>query len=464
MKFCESLDRFVAIRAFTEAQKAELFKNVRITDKKSYMRLVINASVVNYIAEVAPLIFEKEKYALLSDIIEQELYSLCVKVNPGLDIKDITISIDSEDGAVHILGGESGTLDTGGDRFLDMEAELKRHIVGQDPAIKVISQAVRKAKVGLKSPEKPVGGFIFVGQTGVGKTALAKSLSHYLFGTKELIRVDCSEYAMSHEYAKLIGAPPGYIGHNDGGFLTEAIKSQPESVVVFDEIEKAHKKVHNLLLQILDEGRLTDSKGTIVSFHQAIIILTSNIGVDKLEKMSSAIGFGEAKEVVDEATTLRETRKALDKIFPPEFLNRIDEIILFNKLTRDDNIQIIDIMLRDVQERLKALDYSMSVDADAKDYLVTQGTNEKYGARPLRRAIQNYLENPLAELILKHQVEPGDKIQIGFDTKRKALSFYKTTHKQKKQRLYPELEDTKPSKSAASSGSAPKARGRKKKK
>lgn len=425
MKFCESLDRFVAIRSFTPVQQRDLFKNVKITDKKSYKRLIINASVVNYINEIAPSIFNSGDYPLLGDIIEQELYNLCIKVNPSLDIKEITILMDGDEGLPLLDASDDSSEPSSDfdDRYLDMENEISRAVVGQKTAVKAISQAVRKAKVGLKHPNRPVGSFIFVGQTGVGKTELAKALSKYLFGTQELIRVDCSEYAMSHEYAKLIGAPPGYIGHNDGGYLTEAIKKQPESVVVFDEIEKAHRKVHNLLLQILDEGRLTDSKGQVVSFHHAIIILTSNIGVDKIEQMGSAIGFGDSKEDVDEQVKLRETRKALEKIFPPEFLNRIDDVIMFRALGEGDNLKIIDIMLREVQERLKKLGLNMTLTKRAKQLLVEQGTNEKYGARPLRRAIQNSVENPLAEMILSSQLKKGDTIKIGFDRKGNGLKF-----------------------------------------
>ena len=429
MKFCESLDRFVAIRSFSPAQQRDLFKNAKITDKKSYKRLIINASVVNYINEIAPSIFNSGDYPLLGDIIEQELYNLCIKVNPSLDIKEITILMDGDEGLPLLDATDSTKEDMADERYLDMENELRRFVVGQNEPIKVVSQAVRKAKVGLKSPNRPIGSFIFVGQTGVGKTELGKALSKYLFGTQDLIRVDCSEYAMSHEYAKLIGAPPGYIGHNDGGFLTEAIKKQPESIVVFDEIEKAHRKVHNLLLQILDEGRLTDSKGQVVTFSQSLIILTSNIGVDKIDQMGSAIGFGGSKEEIDDKVKNRETRKALEKIFPPEFLNRIDEVVLFRALDMNDNLEIIDIMLKEVQDRLKKLGLNMSLTKRAKQCLVEQGTNEKYGARPLRRAIQKSLENPLAEMILSSTFKKGDGIRIGYDRKKDDLKFSVETKK-----------------------------------
>ena len=285
MKFCESLDRFVSIRAFTPEQKQQLFKNVKITDKKSYKRLIINASVVNYLDEIAPLVFGNNEYPLLGEIIEQELYNLCVKVNPSLDIKEVTIQIDEQEAAgssIPVIDAE-GAKNASQDRFLGIEDHLRKRIVGQDEAVSAVAQAIRKAKVGLKNPKRPVGSFIFVGQTGVGKTELAKALCEFMTGSEnDIVRIDCSEYAMSHEYAKLIGAPPGYIGHREGGYLTEAVKNKPNGVVVFDEIEKAHEKVHNLLLQLLDEGILTDSKGETVSFRETIIILTTNIGVSDI--------------------------------------------------------------------------------------------------------------------------------------------------------------------------------------
>ena len=348
MKFCESLDRFVAIRAFTPEQKQQLFKNIKITDKKSYKRLIINASVVNYLDEIAPLVFGNNEYPLLGEIIEQELYNLCVKVNPSLDIKEVTIQVDeqvAQGGAIPMLGSEaSNDAKARQQRFMEIEKHLKKRIIGQDEAITTVAQAIRKAKVGLKNPKRPVGSFIFIGQTGVGKTELAKALTEFLTGNEtDLVRIDCSEFAMSHEYAKLIGAPPGYIGHNEGGYLTEAVKNKPNGVVVFDEIEKAHEKVHNLLLQMLDEGILTDSKGEAVSFREAVIILTTNIGVSDIMAEESKPGFrvdvgaARAVEKLDDLPhekKVKITRKSLEKKFPPEFINRIDEVIVFRALTK----------------------------------------------------------------------------------------------------------------------------------
>ncbi|MFZ2960815.1 MAG: AAA family ATPase [Candidatus Ozemobacteraceae bacterium] len=427
MKFCESLDRFVAIRAFTPEQKQLLFKNIKITDKKSYKRLIINASVVNYLDEIAPLVFGNNEYPLLGEIIEQELYNLCVKVNPTLDIKEVTIQVDeaaSQGGTIPMLGTEaSGEAKARQQRFMEIENHLKKRIIGQDEAVTCVSQAIRKAKVGLKNPKRPVGSFIFVGQTGVGKTELAKALCEFLTGNEsDLVRIDCSEYAMSHEYAKLIGAPPGYIGHNEGGFLTEAVKNKPNGVVVFDEIEKAHEKVHNLLLQLLDEGILTDSKGESVSFRDSCIILTTNIGVSDITSEETKPGFrsSAAKVSIEEAKKLEDlnhdqkskiTRKSLEKKFPPEFLNRLDEIVVFRALTKEDNLHILEILLNEVSERVKALSMGLHFTPELRSFLVDQGTDLKYGARPLRRTIHRHIENPLAELILKGEAfKTGDLI------------------------------------------------------
>lgn len=448
MKFCESLDRFVAIRAFTPEQKQQLFKNIKITDKKSYKRLIINASVVNYLDEIAPLVFGNNEYPLLGEIIEQELYNLCVKVNPTLDIKEVTIQVDEntpQTGSIPMLGSEaSSEAKAKQQRFMDIEKHLKKRIIGQDEAVGAVSQAIRKAKVGLKNPKKPVGSFIFVGQTGIGKTELAKALCEFLTGNEnDLIRIDCSEYAMSHEYAKLIGAPPGYIGHNEGGYLTESVKNKPNSVVIFDEIEKAHEKVHNLLLQLLDEGILTDSKGETVSLRENVIILTTNIGVSDIMAEESKPGFrissgkpsDEVKEKLEELSYDKKskiTRKSLEKKFPPEFLNRIDEITVFRALTKEDNLQILNILLNEVSERVKALNMALEFSPELKSFLVDVGTDLKYGARPLRRAIHRYIENPLAELILKGEsFTKGDLITTmkGKDADGEDTAIFKVTGK-----------------------------------
>lgn len=463
MKFCESLDRFVSIRAFTPEQKQQLFKNVKITDKKSYKRLIINASVVNYLDEIAPLVFGNNEYPLLGEIIEQELYNLCVKVNPSLDIKEVTIQIDEQEtigSSIPVIGAE-GAKESTNNHFLGIEDHLRKRIVGQDEAVSAVAQAIRKAKVGLKNPRRPVGSFIFVGQTGVGKTELAKALCEFMTGNEnDIVRIDCSEYAMSHEYAKLIGAPPGYIGHSEGGYLTEAVKNKPNGVVVFDEIEKAHEKVHNLLLQLLDEGILTDSKGETVSFRETVIILTTNIGVSDITTEETKPGF----RVADAASKSKDsedldrlshekkakiTRKSLEKSFPPEFLNRIDDVIVFRQLDKNDNLQILNILLKEVSSRIEALNMHLNFTAELKNWLVDKGTDLKYGARPLRRTIQRYIENPLAEQILKGDFNKGDDIsaEVGKDEDGDECTLFRVVGKievkEQAQLEAPKLEGTK---------------------
>lgn len=444
MKFCESLDRFVAIRSFTPEQKQQLFKNIKITDKKSYKRLIINASVVNYLDEIAPLVFGNNEYPLLGEIIEQELYNLCVKVNPTLDIKEVTIQVDEQTakgGAIPMLGSETDETKTSQQRYLEIEKHLRKRIIGQDEAVVAVAQAIRKARVGLKNPKRPVGSFIFVGQTGVGKTELAKVLCEFMTGSEnDLVRIDCSEFAMSHEYAKLIGAPPGYIGHNEGGYLTESVKNKPNGVVVFDEIEKAHEKVHNLLLQLLDEGILTDSKGETVSFRECVIILTTNVGVSDITTEESKPGFRidePAKKVVEKLDDLSHekkvkiTRKSLEKKFPPEFLNRIDDVVVFRGLDKNDNLQILKILLQEVSERVSGLSMRLSFTDELRTFLVDKGTDLKYGARPLRRTIQRYIENPLAEQILTSAFNKGDDIsaETGKDADNEACAVFKVIGK-----------------------------------
>ena len=444
MKFCESLDRFVAIRSFTPEQKQQLFKNIKITDKKSYKRLIINASVVNYLDEIAPLVFGNNEYPLLGEIIEQELYNLCVKVNPSLDIKEVTIQVDenaAKSGAIPMLGSEaSDEAKAQQQRFMEIENHLRKRIIGQDEAVTAVAQAIRKAKVGLKNPKRPVGSFVFVGQTGVGKTELAKALCEFMTGSEnDLVRIDCSEFAMSHEYAKLIGAPPGYIGHNEGGYLTESVKNKPNGVVVFDEIEKAHEKVHNLLLQLLDEGILTDSKGETVSFRECVIILTTNIGVSDVTSEETKPGFRVAEDTSAKGDKKLEelshdkkakiTRKSLEKKFPPEFLNRIDDIIVFRALTKEDNLEILKIMLEEVTERVSGLNMKLDFTTELETFLVDKGTDLKYGARPLRRTIHRYIENPLAESILMGSFSKGDEIsaQCGKDDDGEECAIFKVT-------------------------------------
>ena len=297
-------------------------------------------------------------------------------------------------------------------KLLNLEGNLHKKIIGQNDAVASVSRAIRRNRAGLKSTKRPPS-FLFVGPTGVGKTELAKSLAFEMFGDKDaIIRVDMSEYMESHSTSKLIGSPPGYVGYDDAGQLTEKVKRRPYSIVLLDEIEKAHSDVFNILLQVLDDGKLTDSQGNTVSFENTVIIMTSNSGSNL---NTNSIGFG--KQTVD-------SNKILDSLrdtFRPEFLNRIDEIVVFNSLTKEELLQIVDLMLADTSKALADKNMSMEVSLSAKEYLLEKGTDLKYGARPLRRAIQRYVEDELSERILKQEIKNGDNIKI--DCKNDELIF-----------------------------------------
>ncbi len=293
------------------------------------------------------------------------------------------------------------------EKLLNLEENLHKRIIGQEDAVSAVSRAIRRNRAGLKSTQRPPS-FIFVGPTGVGKTELAKSLAYEMFGTEEsIIRIDMSEYMESNSTAKLIGAPPGYIGYDDAGQLTEKVKRKPYSIILLDEIEKAHPDVFNLLLQILDDGRLTDSQGNTVSFQNTIIIMTSNAGSNL---NNNSIGFG--NETVDKG----KIEDRLKDTFRPEFLNRVDEIIVFNSLNKEQLLQIVDLMLNDTKKVLLEKDITMEVSKVAKEYILEKGTNLKFGARPLRRAIQRYVEDEISEKILRGEIKNGQTIKIEYNS------------------------------------------------
>ncbi len=290
-------------------------------------------------------------------------------------------------------------------KLLNLETNLHKRIIGQNDAVSSVSRAIRRNRAGLQNEKRPPS-FIFVGPTGVGKTQLAKSLSYEMFGTEDsIIRVDMSEYMESHSTSKLIGAPPGYVGYDDAGQLTEKVKRRPYSIILLDEIEKAHPDVFNILLQVLDDGKLTDSQGNTVSFANTIIIMTSNAGSNL---NNNSIGFG--KQTVDKS----KIEDSLKDIFRPEFLNRIDEIIVFNSLQKEQLLEIVDLMLNDTIKALSQKDISFEISLDAKQYILDKGTNIKFGARPLRRAIQRYIEDEISEKILKSEIVDGQTIKVNF--------------------------------------------------
>ncbi len=316
-------------------------------------------------------------------------------------------------------------------KLLNMSSELQHKVVGQQEAIKKLVKAIQRTRVGLKDPKKPIGTFIFLGPTGVGKTELAKVLATYLFDKDDaLIRIDMSEYMEKFSVSRLVGAPPGYVGYEEGGQLTEKVRRKPYSVVLLDEIEKAHPDVFNILLQVLDDGILTDGLGRRVDFRNTIIIMTSNIGVRDLKDFGSGIGFATSSKQQNEDEVMKSTiQNALKKAFSPEFLNRLDDVIVFNALAKEHIHEIIDLTLSKLFSRVDSLGYSIELTEKAKDFIAEKGYDPQYGARPLNRAIQKYLEDPLAEEILKGDYNGGDTIVADYSGKGEELNFKIKTKK-----------------------------------
>ena len=310
-------------------------------------------------------------------------------------------------------------------KLVQMNADLTKQVVGQNEAVEKITKAIQRNRVGLKDPKKPIGTFIFLGPTGVGKTELARALSRYMFDTEDsLIRIDMSEYMEKFSISRLIGAPPGYVGYEEGGQLTEKVRRKPYSVILLDEIEKAHPDVYNVLLQVLDDGQLTDGLGRKIDFKNTIIIMTSNIGVRQLKDFGTGVGFT-TTAVKDNADNLSKgvIQKALQKTFSPEFLNRIDDVIVFNSLGKEEIHKIIDIVLAGVYKRLETLGYHIELTVEAKDFLAEKGYDPQFGARPLHRAIQKHVEDPLAEEILNTNIAEGDLISVDLDESKEKLKF-----------------------------------------
>jgi ATP-dependent Clp protease ATP-binding subunit ClpC len=320
---------------------------------------------------------------------------------------------------------------TEGTRLLQMADELKGSVIGQDEAIQKVVKSIQRNRAGLKDPNKPIGTFIFLGPTGVGKTQLAKVLAKFLFDTTDnLVRIDMSEYMEKFSVSRLVGAPPGYVGYEEGGQLTEKVRRKPYSVVLLDEIEKAHPDVFHILLQVLDEGQLTDSLGRRIDFKNTIVILTSNIGTRQISEFGHGIGFDtQNKKATRDEQTRSILQKALQKTFAPEFLNRIDDVIIFNSLGKEEINKIIDLELKGLYERVKSLGYQLKIASAARDYIAERGFDANFGARPLKRAIQKYLEDPMAELLIKAGPSDGDIINVGFNSDKSEIKM--KIHKKK---------------------------------
>ena len=407
-------------------------KAVDILDEVGSYKHLKHIKIPKKIKTLEGKLIEKEKAK--KDAVRAQQYELaasmrddCIKVKSKIDLEykmwkaelsEIRMEI-TEDDILYVISKATGIpvekiTDKEHKNLLGINKHLSSKVIGQEDAINKISMTIQRNRVGIRKRDRTMGNFIFLGPTGVGKTQLAKELSSYMFNSDEdLIRVDMTEYMEPHSVSKLIGAPPGYVGHESGGFLTEQVKRKPHSVILFDEIEKAHPEVFNVLLQMLDDGYLTDSLGRTIDFRNCLVILTSNTGSRKVQEFGSGIGFG-TKTVAQEQQAEKDIiNKALKKKFAPEFLNRIDEVIVFNSLTKSVVMSILNKECKELGENLKDVgEYILKINKAAKNIILEQGFDPKYGARPLRRSLERLIENPVAEMILKKEISEGDVINI----------------------------------------------------
>ncbi len=368
--------------------------------------------------ELAASYRDKQRQLLLSLEAEEQKWQQEIKEKP---------EIVDEEKIAEVVAMISGVpvqriAQAEGQRLLEMKGEIKGQVIGQDEAVEKIAKAIQRNRVGLKDPNKPIGTFMFLGPTGVGKTHLAKKLAEFLFDSQEnLIRVDMSEYMEKFNVSRLVGAPPGYVGYEEGGQLTEKVRRRPYSVVLLDEIEKAHPDVFNLLLQILDEGHVTDSLGRRIDFKNTILIMTSNIGTRQLKDFGRGIGFSSPTDLTDVEHSRSVIQKALNRAFAPEFLNRVDDIVMFDQLSKDSIYKIIDLELKGLYKRINDLGYNVKITEKAKEFIADKGYDVQFGARPLKRALQKYVEDEMAELILRTGIKEGQSVIVDFDNEKKQI-------------------------------------------
>ncbi len=417
-----------AIDAMDEAGSRVHITNINVPEKI----LTIEAKLEE-VRELKNSVVKKQKYeeaAKLRDDeknLEKELATEQEKWENDSKLHRETVTEENVAEVVSMMTGVpvNRIAQTESTKLSKLPDRIKGKVIGQDEAVAKVVKAIQRNRAGLKDPNKPIGSFIFLGQTGVGKTQLAKVLARELFDSENaLVRVDMSEYMEKFAVSRLIGAPPGYVGYEEGGQLTEKIRRKPYAVILLDEIEKAHPDVFNMLLQVLDDGQLTDSLGRKIDFKNTIIIMTSNIGARKLKDFGQGVGFGTAaKESQADANSKSIIENALKKAFAPEFLNRVDDVMVFNPLDRDDIHKIIDIELDKLFDRIKDLGYDLTLTEKAKDYIADKGFDKDYGARPLKRAIQKYIEDALAEEIINSNLQEGDGITMDLDEKTNELTI-----------------------------------------
>jgi ATP-dependent Clp protease ATP-binding subunit ClpC len=430
------MDRAMPDKAIDVLDEAGASTNINI-EKPENIKILENKK--NSINEKKKEVVVKQKYeeaAKLRDeekIIIEQLDSAMAEWTNGLDKKITTVGVELISEVVSMMSGIPLTKISTQEskRLINMDKELMGKVIGQDAAVTKVVKAIKRNRIGIKDKNKPVGSFIFLGPTGVGKTLLAKLLAEHIFGDSDaLVRMDMSEYMEKHSVSRLVGPPPGYVGYDQGGQLTEKVRRKPHCVILFDEIEKAHEDVFNLLLQLLDEGMLTDGLGRKVNFKNALIILTSNIGVREVNSFGKPMGFETGSNILNEENKARSIiEKALKKKFRPEFLNRIDEAIIFNGLSEEDIHKIIYVEVANLEKRISEMNYKLKINKDAIEFLAKQGYDEAYGARPLARAITHYIEDPIADEILKGKIKEGDRIMIDYINDNIVLNIEKSKSK-----------------------------------
>lgn len=449
----DKIGLYVNVRKYEESDDAlvSLLGGTPFESSNGYHLLIITLCVEDF-ADVFQILDEMGlSHKTTPSVLMEELYNIAIEHNPFLKLENVDLkSIRGEyknqqktkmrnNRHIAQAGSEDRLVSTrkrkkfsdlSRETLLSLADKIKEKIVGQDEAVDYLSDAIQRSSVGLKREHEPLGVFLFTGNTGTGKTETAKVLAEVL--DANLVRIDCQDYQQPHEAAKLAGSPPGYVGYDDGGHLTKEVAKHPFAVVLFDEVEKAHSNFHERLLQIIDDGTLTDNKGKKVPFQECIIVMTSNIGVKEISSIGSTVGFGDVSSQTNEKAS-KARDEALKQKFKPEFLNRIDEIIHFRKLEKEDYLHILDILLSEIKEQLqKSKSISLSFNASAKDFLLDKGIDKKYGARPLRRAIKKYLNSPLARNILLGDLAENSRINVGANSDKSALVF-KPISRQKKE-------------------------------
>ena len=414
MKYFESIDKFIRIRVFTKAQLSPVLAQCKAKSKARYVEFVVAVTIPDFLETLKPAIQAQYGPEYHEDVLVS-LYQTCVDVNPNLEVHQVGIPIYAE-----AQTGPDGEIP---DDIFDppkfkpvspnlAKRALRKRVVGQDDAIDAFVRFWRRAFVGLRDPKRPVGSMMFIGSTGVGKTELAKAIADVAFDG-ELIRIDCSEYAERHEYAKLIGSPPGYVGHGDGGYLTKALEESPRSVVLFDEIEKADDRIYNLLLQAIDEGRLTDSGGTTSDLSKAFIVFTSNVGTAEIESMRDRAGFSrDLVRSIDHGQREHATLEALEDHFPLEFLNRLDDVVVFREFEPADVLCVVGIFVDRLRVRLEGLGHGLEVTSPARVQISRKSFDPKWGAREVARVVRDLVEDPIANILALDDLKKGVKFQV----------------------------------------------------